>query len=650
MSKTFELPHWARWLLLALFGVISLILLIAGKRGDALQVAISGLIMAGVIWLWIPILVRQLADQHLFRIRLPEMSAAFIMRDRKVCRVIIAVSGKYRQWAESYKKMVEKEDKGIEVVIVDPKHPMVYIGVPWIYTVHSWYERTVDKINPLKDPKCFLSLAERTHDFSPQPVDTGDPIEVSAKLIASLTPNDPLKMIFGVKYFLEAFVAEVEARWRRVAATLHYFVYETDLEDKESPDHGHGTDKKSRKPGDDDSEEKKPMVFDPEIYVNAHRRLLIDLWLFGCRKFYGIEFDEDELPHARLLDREPEAVFWDVRKDEVRLGKLELPHPDAIKPAVKWDVYGDYGNGFFYVLQEPDKFWFREGQSGTPLSADATGIYWQEDAGNKVRKIQVKPHRRVLFVFDKDGDTWRGPKVYYKYGIPEDKAALRFYRDYGLVVIDLELKDIDPTDARVRASLQRRLQARAEALETREKAWGEQQRSIFEAEGNRRKMILLAEGQQQSDILEGEGVRRKMIAVAEGQKKKDILEGEGAKERHILVGTGEGEARRLAHEGDAAGFAAKLKALGIEPGDDGAVMPLIAEAMERVAKATELMVMSGSGGGWTDLFGTVPALSKLWNGKGSAPSKADLMKALAGLSETDRQSVIEALSQQGGAS
>jgi regulator of protease activity HflC (stomatin/prohibitin superfamily) len=603
--------------------------------------------MALIIWLWWPILIRELADRHLFFIRVPEMSAAFIMRDHKVHKLIIAVSGKYRQWAEKYKQEVEKRDEGIEVVVVDPKHPLVYIGEPWKYTVHRWYERNTDRINPSKDPRCFLSLSERTHDFEPPAVDTGDPIQVSAKIIASLIPHDPLKMVFGVNYFLEAFVAETEARWRRVAATLHYFIYETDKKDEKKPDKG----KKTRTAVDDDHEEKKPVDFDPEIYVNAHRRLLLDMWLFGCRKFYGMELDDEGLPHARLLEREPEAVYWDIRKDEVRLGKLELAHPDPAKPAVAWDVYGDYGDGFFYVLQEPDKFWFREGSSGVPLQGDAAGIYWQQDpSGVKIRKIQVKAHRRALFVFDKDVDTWRGPKVFYKYGIPEDKAAMRIFRDWGLVPKDLELRDIDPTDLRVRMSLQKRLQARATALETREKAWGEQQKSILEAEGVKQKTILLAQAQQEKDTLEGEGQRRRMVSLAEGQKQRDILEGEGIKQRRESEGAGEGKARQLAHEGDAAGFAAKLNALGIKPGTESAAMPLIAEAMERVARATELMVMSGSGSGWSDLFGTVPALSKLWNGKGKAPSQSDLIKALSNLSEVELRSVIEALPRPGGAS
>ncbi|MFA6525229.1 MAG: hypothetical protein WCT33_03060 [Patescibacteria group bacterium] len=606
MPNTFGVPHRTRWLILAVFGVFALIELVLGKWGGALQVTIAAVIMVAVMWLWVPILIRQMADQHLFFLRVREMTMVFIMRDHKVHRVIIAVSGKYLQWAEGYKQMVEARGEGIEVVLVDPKHPMIYIGVPWIYTVHSWYERVVDEVNPSVDPRWFLDLNERTFDFHPEDVDTADPIEVKSKLVASLIPLDPLKMIFGgAKYYLEAFKVEMSARWRRTVAALHYFVYETK--------NGTG---EALSPGEI-HQRIEQLEYDPEIIKNAHRRLLIDTWIFGRKPEYTLVLEGD-VPKARFVDTEPEAVYWDIRDPVVREGVVELG-------GKTWDVYGDYQGHFCYVRLEDGKHVFRD-EDGNEITGQTVDIAWVEVAGAKVRKLQVKAHRRVLFDFRLGEGGWR-LKTYFKFGIPKDKAAIRFY-EWGFIPKDVEVVDLDPTDPSIRQALQARLKARAEALQMRERA----------------------KGQKQKDILEGEGTRSKMILVAEGQKQRDILEGEGSKERRTLEGAGEGEARRLAHEGDAAGFAAKLKALGINPGDESATMPLIAEAMERVAKATELMVMSGSGSGWSDVFGTVPALAKLWNGKGNTPSKSDLMKALANLSETERQSVIEALSRQGGAS
>lgn len=601
-KNSFRWAHVLRWIIMAGAGVYITTLCLIGQCD--VRVGLFKTVVIGLILWWIvPVIVRQMANQMIFFLRVPEMTAAVVMKDLKAHTLIVSVSGEF---CEDYDKLkVMLETQGIRVVIINPQHPLVWIGMPWIYTVHSFYERTADEVNPITDPVTFLDLNERTYNFSPPPVDTGDPIQVVAKLVASMIPWNPLKMIFSVRYYMEAFSAEMDARWRRVAATLHFFVSDPVPKQSDQED----------TPEEEIHGRSEQLEFDPEIYINAHRRLLIDTWLFGRYVEYKLHYNKDDLtlddhqervPRARWIEKEPEAVEWNIRDPQVRLGIVEFPEDpkdtSEDRKMIPWDVYGDYLGNFIYVRKEDDKFIFRNGD-GEKIPGDSGGVAWGVDAAGKhIRKLQVKPQRRVCFDFHFSEGAWRGPKTYFKYGIPKDKAARRFYENWGLVLVDIEMQDIDPEDPNIRRAIQQPLIARASAI--------------------------------------GE------IETAKGKKRSLIIEGEGVMQRRVLEGEGEKKYRWLAHEGDAQGFKAKMKALGIKPGEDAALATLIADSMQRVASETEMLVMSGSQGGWTDLFGSVPALQKLWSG-GKPPSQSEIVKVLRNLSSEDLASTLEALGTKG---
>ncbi|MFA6391570.1 MAG: hypothetical protein WCW66_02280 [Patescibacteria group bacterium] len=577
----------ARWYAMVFIGVITAAQVVRGNWFGFVEGLLSMGIMAVMMWVWLPIFIRQLADQYLFFLRAKEMRAYMIEKDGKLVRLIIAVLAKDRPRFEVLK--MEQEARGIRVDLVDPSSSLYYIGVPWKFKAKFWFEYPADETSPELHPQYSMILSERTIDYQAPEVPTADFIEITAKLVISLIVVNPLKAVYGVNHYMEAVIFLINSRWRRVATTLHFFYYG---EDAEAP-----------KDLNTVLSRLETLKRDPEIYQKAHGALLVDLWLAGRCQKYKVAVGEDGNPKA-IADGRPEPRYWNVQDSKVMDGTETFG-------GNVYNVYGDFEGRFFYVREEADESLVlmcgKEGES--PIS------FVESDRS----KVVVRPEQRVLFLFTKSGDSWDGVRAYFKYGIPADKPARRLVIHFGVFPKDVEIQDIG-TQRNIKEALEKPAIAIANALAARQ-----------EAEGMKAVKVLEAEGEKQAKILQGEGEEKRLSSVGAG---------EGTAKR--LVGEGEGAAVLAVHKGHADGFAAQMAALGIKPGEAAALSMLSAEAVRQMAISAKQLTVIGAEG-INNLFGVVPALAQLWNREGNTPSEADVIKVLSGLSVAERQSVFDAL-------
>jgi len=568
---------WAEILRWVLFGLIVLISLISslssGKAVDLIVALVTIIISAAVLWVLVPILVRRMADQGLFFLRVPEMRAALILCDKVIHKILISASEKHRTRFDGL--VTEKGVEGVKLQVLESGQGLVWMGVPWKYQRYEWYEKSDEEKNPEIDPQTLLVLSERIFDFTPPDVDTAEPIEIHAKLTVYFYIYDPYKALFGVRYYLEALALEIASRWRKVISLLHYFQYIRAEEGK--------SDLKGKTVGQVSALIMESMEVDPEIIKLAHRRLLTDLWLAAMKK--KLYFDSEG--NLQENKREEEAVPWDITDPLVLDGKTGKNS--------EFDVYDDFtampGNRV-YVKDNGE---VKESVDGTTVNLKP--LKPQPGEQNPVVDLVHK----VVYTYTQTSEGKKEVKrVFYKLGIPPSKAVRRIFEDWGVVLKDVEVTDIEPKEIAIREALSERLKARAAAMAVKE--------------------------------------------TAAGHKAKDILEGEGVKQRTILEGEGQREARRLALVGDAEGFTAQIKALGLSQGKEASIV-LIAEQMRRITEKTQMTVMAGSGAGWTDLFGSIPLIKDLWSGKPqtsesfigtlSSMSEADLAKVKSELARID---------------
>jgi len=556
----------SRLVLFALIFAISLILGIHGKKAaDLIAAAVTIILSAAVLWILVPILIRQLADRGWFFLRVPEMRAAPILCDKRIHTIFISVSDVHRSRFEKLVDKAKKTISGVRLRLLPPGKGLVWIGVPWQYQQYEWYEKSDEVENPEVDPQRLLNLSERIFDFEPDAVDTAEPIEVAAKLTVYYRVHDPYRVLFGVRYYLEAIQLEIASRWRKVISLLHYFQYIRTAGVS-------GLDLAGKTP-DQIAELMAYLEVDPEIIKKAHRRLLTDLWLAALKK--KIFFDSD----GKLQEDElgEEAVPWDIT-DPVVLNGVENG----------FDVYDDF-----------------TGTTGNRVYVKGKTVKEKHDEEKVVVDFAlltneqgpvVDPDHRVVYTYTEANGAKTVKRVFYRLGIPATKAVRRILEDWGVALQDVEVTDIEPKEPTIREALSERFKARANAMALKEEA--------------------------------------------SGKKAANILEGQGVKERRRLEGEGEKAYRESVLKGDALGYTAQLKALGIPKGK-GAEIVLIAEAMRRIAEKTPMTVMAGSGTGWTDLFGSIPVVQKLWSGK--PPTTESLINTLASMSPTDLAKVKNAL-------
>lgn len=201
-------------------------------------------------FIWIPVIVvalfisvpwfkRYLADNGWFWVRVTDMHAAIVLKDKAVRKVLIVCSVKAKvAQLEKFTVGSNQESKIFEFV---PVGEMFWIGFPWLGNeLYTWYEHSRDDDNPDVDPHCMLSLVERTWDYhsteegkeddefaSMWGVDTADPIQVRPKLVVSVEVVNPQQTLFGVQYFQEAIEKEILTAWKRAVQGLKYFSYES---------------------------------------------------------------------------------------------------------------------------------------------------------------------------------------------------------------------------------------------------------------------------------------------------------------------------------------------------------------------------------------------------------------------------------------
>ena len=190
--------------------------------------------------IFLPIIARQLADNGWFWVRVPERFGVFIMKDKNLQRILMAVTDKVK--LGELQKVAQDTGNGQLFEFV-PDGQLIWVGLPWLgYELHSWYENSKDEIDPEMDPHYILDLMERTWDYSAEEmneeekesfvnewgVDTADPIQVIPKMSAVVEVVNPQKAVFSVTYFHEAVRREILKAWKDAAQEFHYFIYKTE--------------------------------------------------------------------------------------------------------------------------------------------------------------------------------------------------------------------------------------------------------------------------------------------------------------------------------------------------------------------------------------------------------------------------------------
>jgi len=169
--------------------------------------------------------------QPMFWVRIPEMHAVFILRDKRLHRVLVSSSGPRSKYFKDWIRSHQKDYTKVVYEIVEPGKELVWIGVPWRHSIKTWYEDSQDAENAQTDPRGVLTLSERTMDWTPdESTSTADPIEVIAKLVISLLVVDPTKAVYSIQFYLEIIRKEIWAELRQVMIALKYFSISEEVE------------------------------------------------------------------------------------------------------------------------------------------------------------------------------------------------------------------------------------------------------------------------------------------------------------------------------------------------------------------------------------------------------------------------------------
>ena len=221
-----------------------------------------------IIW---PIVKRWLAEQAIIFLWVPDMTAAFQFRNKRLFRILINCSLSDRRVHFERLARAKNALYGYDrFVVIDPNiHGDIIslgesanlndsIGLPWYkkigwpwsdYLMKPWYEHSNDFRNPAAQPVRFLDLRLRQIDWEPlemdsegnikkdefgnpigvvPAVDTTDPMQVTAHWTVEAQIWDPEKAILGQPFFMEGFQKALVAVWRQTISRQSYF-------DKEPP-------------------------------------------------------------------------------------------------------------------------------------------------------------------------------------------------------------------------------------------------------------------------------------------------------------------------------------------------------------------------------------------------------------------------------
>ena len=199
-----------------------------------MTIAIIIAVLTAGILLASQILIRLMANKGIFFVRVPEMTALAIMKDRILHKIFVACSD------QVWKEITDcPSDKTPLTKLIRLRKGLKYIGPPWIYTVYEWYFTRKDQDAASVKPLHSLSLSVLNIQYEPESVDkengtpnlkTGDGVEVAAKLVAYIVIRDPEKALFNIDHIKTFIRGQIMAEWRDVTAEFQFFQY---LEAKE---------------------------------------------------------------------------------------------------------------------------------------------------------------------------------------------------------------------------------------------------------------------------------------------------------------------------------------------------------------------------------------------------------------------------------
>jgi len=267
---------------------------------------ITLIIILIVVWSLIIILGRTIipriiAENRILFVMPPAMSMVTITRDNSPVKILINCNdGKItkrlkKHWAltkqhlkatKNGRSFYEREGKTFTFM---ERGALCWIGIPWIYKVHEWYEKPEDRDDPEISAEWYQTLKERTFNYSfkgEEAVTTQDPIEVEGELVLQVVTFNPLKTVFAVEFWNEALRARIFAHWRQIVSSLPYFKSAIDVRALLKPE--------TAKRGKGVFES----MTDPALLKKARKNLLKDLGLLKAG---------DQLPIGEIPEKDTTA-------------------------------------------------------------------------------------------------------------------------------------------------------------------------------------------------------------------------------------------------------------------------------------------------------------------------------------------------------
>lgn len=209
-----------------------------------LLIALNLLVLGTIVVVLASYIPRKLADEgYKLWVKPPANSLVVITRDSSVVKILInsndgQIINRLKQCLElnnitgSVKKNKEIFIKEGKEIVFLRTGALCFVGLPWKFKVHEWYEKQIDEDDPNIEPKWFLTLQERTVDYTfsgDDAVSTADMVSVTGKLVLQTVTFNPLKTIFSVQYWSEALRAKIFSEWRHVVTGLSYFKADIDM-------------------------------------------------------------------------------------------------------------------------------------------------------------------------------------------------------------------------------------------------------------------------------------------------------------------------------------------------------------------------------------------------------------------------------------
>lgn len=154
-------------------------------------------------------IIRPMADLGWWWVRLDEMTAAFVERDKAFYLCIINCNEPLRR--DHFISLAKS--LGCQYIILPPGIGIYFLGWtawPWKIKLRTpWYSKHADEVNPEREPVRFLSLREiplqLTPEEAPNPVDPKKGEEVIAGVIPTVMTKDPIDVLIWLNVRLEVY-------------------------------------------------------------------------------------------------------------------------------------------------------------------------------------------------------------------------------------------------------------------------------------------------------------------------------------------------------------------------------------------------------------------------------------------------------------